>query len=359
MLAKLLRRPAPNLVGVDIGSHSIKAVLLAKNGNTYKVEAVAVEPTPKGAVVDHEIQDIEPVGEALRRLVRRLPSKVQAAAMAVAGSSVMTKVIFMDASLSDDEMMSQIEVEAENLIPHPLDEINLDFERLRTNVNDPSRVDVLLSAARSESVEARVAAMEIASLDTKIMDIEAYALGRAVAESCRHNSEFAAAKLVGVLDVGARTTTLSVLEGGEVIYTREEAFGGEQLNHQVQSAYDMSADEAERIKVRNELPETAALDVIGPFQTELLQLLRRTLQLFYTSTGHDSLEGLLLTGGTANLDGLAQMLQTELDYPVEVANVFAGMKMGDDVNKRDKEKYGPALAVATGLALRSFGAWQT
>ncbi|WKE65287.1 pilus assembly protein PilM [Gallaecimonas kandeliae] len=342
------------MIGVDIGSHSIKAVLLAKNGNTFKVEAVAVEPTPRGAVVDHEIQDIEPVGEALRRLVRRLPSKIKASAMAVAGSSVMTKVIFMDASLSDDEMMSQIEVEAENLIPHPLDEVNLDFERLRPHANDPSRVDVLLSAARSESVQARVSAMEIAGLDTHIMDIEAYALGRAVGTIAARQPELADAKLLGVLDIGARTTTLSIIEDGEVAYSREEAFGGEQLNQLIQSAYDMSADEAERVKLRGELPATAALEVLAPFQTELLQLLRRSLQLFYTSEGHDSLDGLVLTGGSAAIEGLADMLHEELGFPVLVADVFAGMKMGPDVNKRDMERHGPALAIASGLAMRSF-----
>ncbi|WP_417355349.1 pilus assembly protein PilM [Gallaecimonas pentaromativorans] len=355
MLAKLFRRQAPIMVGVDIGSHSIKAVLLAKNGNTFKVEAVAVEPTPKGAVVDHEIQDIEPVGEALRRLVRRLPSKIQTAAMAVAGSSVMTKIILMDASLSDDEMMSQIEVEAENLIPHPLDEVNLDFERLHPHANDPSRVDVLLSAARSESVVARVSAMEIAGLDTGIMDIEAYALGRAMAAVAARQPGLADAKLIGVIDIGARTSTLAVMENGEVIYTREEAFGGEHLNQIIQSTYDMSVDEAERVKLRGELPSSAALEVLAPFQTEFLQLARRSLQLFYTTSGHDELDALLLTGGSAMVEGLPETLTEELGYQVLVADVFAGMKVGADVNKRDFERYNAALAIATGLAQRSFG----
>ncbi|WP_115717182.1 pilus assembly protein PilM [Gallaecimonas mangrovi] len=354
MLATFFRRQTPVMVGVDIGSHSIKAVLLAKNGNTFKVEAVAVEPTPKGAVVDHEIQDIEPVGEALRRLVRRLPSKIQTAAMAVAGSSVMTKVILMDASLSDDEMMSQIEVEAENLIPHPLDEVNLDFERLHPHINDPSRVDVLLSAARSESVVARVSAMEIAGLDTGVMDIEAYALGRAMAAVASRQPGLTDHKLVGVFDIGARTSTLAVVDQGEVIYTREEAFGGEQLNQLIQSAYDMSGDEAERVKLREELPASAALDVLAPFQTEALQLIRRSTQLFYTTSGHDSLEALLLTGGSADIEGLAQMLTEELGFAVVVADVFAGMKIGANVNKRDLERHNAALAIATGLAQRSF-----
>ncbi|WP_341502240.1 pilus assembly protein PilM [Gallaecimonas sp. GXIMD4217] len=359
MLAKLFRRQTPNMVGVDIGSQSIKAVLLAKHGNTYKVESVAVEPTPRGAVVDHEIQDIEPVGEALRRLVRRLPSKAQATAMAVAGSSVMTKVIFMDASLNDDEMMSQIEVEAENLIPHPLDEINLDFEKLGANASDPSRNDVLLSAARSESVEARVSAMDIAGLDTLVMDIEAYALGRAVTTAMPKIPELAGAKLVAILDIGCRVTTLSVLLDGEVVYTREDAFGGENLNQHIQNAYEMSADEAERVKLRGELPGSASLEVLEPFHKELAQQVRRAVQLFCTSSGHDDVDALVLTGGAANLEGLSDMLAAEMGVPCAVLDPFAGMKLGSDANKKDIEKYGPGLALATGLALRSFGTWQT
>ena len=156
------------MVGIDIGSHCIKAVLLQETDAGLRLEALAIEPMPKGAMSERSIQDIEAIGNVIAKLKRKIPKSVQTAAVAVSGQTVITKVIFMDVSLTDAELESQIAIEADSLIPYPLDEVNIDFEKLAINEADPSKVNVLLSAARTESVQARVGALETANLKAAV-----------------------------------------------------------------------------------------------------------------------------------------------------------------------------------------------
>ena len=180
MLSQLFKKPSSMMVGIDIGSHCIKAVLLQETDAGLRLEALAIEPMPKGAMSERSIQDIEAIGNVIAKLKRKIPKSVQTAAVAVSGQTVITKVIFMDVSLTDAELESQIAIEADSLIPYPLDEVNIDFEKLAINEADPSKVNVLLSAARTESVQARVGALETANLKAAVVDVETYALSRAM-----------------------------------------------------------------------------------------------------------------------------------------------------------------------------------
>jgi type IV pilus assembly protein PilM len=175
MLDKLWKKQNSMMVGIDIGSHSAKAVLLSQGTEGYIIEDFAIEPMPRGSVVDREIQDIEAVGIVIAKLRKKISDKATEAAAAVSGQTVITKVIYMDAALTEDELASQIEIEADSLIPFPLDEVNLDFETLDINDSDPSKVNVLLSAARTESIEARVAALDAGDFHAKVIDVESYA----------------------------------------------------------------------------------------------------------------------------------------------------------------------------------------
>ena len=142
MINRLFQTKNPLILGVDIGAHTVKAVLLSQHGAHYKVEAFAIEPMIKGSVNEREIQDIEAVANVISKIRKKIPKSVKFAAAAVSGSTVISKVIFMDASLSDAELASQIEVEADSLIPYPLSEVSIDFEKLELNLNDPSKVNV-------------------------------------------------------------------------------------------------------------------------------------------------------------------------------------------------------------------------
>ncbi len=357
MINRLFRAKNPLILGVDIGAHTVKAVLLSQHSGHYKVEALAIEPMIKGSMVDREIQDIEAVGTVIAKIRKKIPKHIQHAATAVSGSTVITKVIFMDANLSDDDLASQIEVEADSLIPYPLSEVSMDFEKQELNANDPSKVNVLLSAARTESVQSRVSALDAGNFSTKVVDVESYCLSRA-AELCFHQlPPDASEKLVAVVDIGATMTLMSILEGGKTQYTRDQMFGGEQYTRSIISYYGKSYEEAEMAKVSNDLPPTYTFEVLAPFQTMVLQQVRRGIQMYLTTSGRDNVDYLILSGGTSLIEGLDKLLTEELGIFTVVANPFQHMEAGPAVDRQQLTQVAPQLMVAVGLAMRSFSSW--
>ncbi|MEE9343760.1 MAG: type IV pilus assembly protein PilM, partial [Gammaproteobacteria bacterium] len=174
-MSQLFTRKSPPVLGLDISSTSVKLVELSLQNGRYRVESFAVEPLPPNSVVEKSINDIDAIGEAVQRVVKRAKAKSKHAAVAVAGSSVITKTIPMPANLSETELEDQIELEADQYVPYPLEEVSLDFEVIGQTVNNPDTIDVLLAACRTETVDMRTAAIESGGLSAKIVDIEAYA----------------------------------------------------------------------------------------------------------------------------------------------------------------------------------------
>lgn len=357
MIKRLFQAKSPQILGVDIGAHSVKAVLLSQHGEHYKVDAYAIEPMIKGSMTDRELQDIEAVGNVIAKIRRKIPKNVKFAAAAVSGSTVITKVIFMDAALSDEELASQIEVEADSLIPYPLSEVSLDFEKLDRNPNDPSRVNVLLSAARTESVQTRVSALDAGGFTAKVVDVESYCLSRAAELCFAQLPPDASEKLVAVVDIGATMTLLSILENGKTIYTRDQMFGGDQYTRSIVSYYGKTWEEAETAKVSGDLPVNYTFEVLAPFQTMLLQQVRRGIQMYLTTSGRENVDYLVVSGGSALIDGVDRLLTEELGIRTVVANPFFAMEVASSIDKQQLQKTAPQLMVATGLALRSFSSW--
>ncbi len=357
MFASLWKNKTPMMVGIDIGSHSAKAVLLSQNNNGYKLEGMAIEVMPRGAVIDREIQDIEAVGTVIAKIRKKISAAVKDAAAAVSGQTVITKVIYMDASLSEDELASQIEIEADSLIPYPLDEVSLDFETIDINESDPTKVNVLLSAARTESIEARVAALEAGDFRAKVIDVESYALARVHDITLAALPDDAPDKLVAIVDIGAMMTLFSATESGKDIYSRDQLFGSEQYTRSIVSYYNKSFDEAELAKVSDDLPPNYTFEVLAPFHTVLVQQIRRAIQMFLTSSGKEQVDYLVLSGGTALVEGVEQLLSDELGVHTIIANPFAHMDIDESINQEELAKIAPQFMVATGLALRSFSSW--
>ncbi|WP_371187238.1 pilus assembly protein PilM [Thalassotalea maritima] len=354
MLSKLWNKNATKMVGIDIGSHAAKAVLISEDKDGYHLEAYAVEPIPKGVVVDRKIQDIEAVSNIIRKLRKRVVSSVQNAAVAISGSTVITKLIYMDVSLNDDELASQIEIEADSLIPYPLDEVSLDFEKLDVNESDPSKVNVLLSAARKDTVEARVAALDAGGFKAKVVDVESYALSRAADLCLSSLPDDIADKTVAFIDIGATMTLFTVVESETNIYSRDQLFGSEQYTRSIVSYYNKSFEEAEKEKIAGELPPTYTFEVLAPFQTTLIQQIRRAIQMYLTFSGKEKLDYLVLSGGTAGLENIQELLSAELGIHAVIANPFQDMLISQHIDEDELALVAPQLMVATGLAMRSF-----
>lgn len=357
MLKNLWKTKTSLIVGIDIGSHSAKAVLLSQGNDGYSLEALATELMPRGAIVDREIQDIEAVGNVIAKLRAKITSSATQAAAAVSGQTVITKVIYMDVALNEQELASQIEIEADSLIPYPLDEVSLDFEPLEVNESDPTKINVLLSAARTESVEARVSALEAGGFETKVIDVESYAVSRSYELILPLLPDDAANKIVAIVDIGALMTLFSVTQAGEHIYSRDQLFGGEQYTRSIVSYYNKSFEEAEIAKTTNDLPPNYTFEVLAPFHTILVQQIRRAIQMFLTSSGKDKIDYLVISGGCAQVEGIHELLNEELGIHTVIANPFANMQLSSGIDEQEVNKTASQYMVAAGLALRSFSSW--
>lgn len=352
-----LKRNKPRILGIDISSTSIKLVELSKTDRGYRVESLAVEPLPANAVVEKNIQDVEAVGETLQKALKKSGSKCKFTAVAVAGSAVITKIITMPATLTENDMEMQIELEADQYIPYPLEEINLDFQILGPTRGNPETVDVLLAASRSENVELRTAATGIAGLVTKIVDIEAYTIenaARLLAPNELRNADEEHPFVLAVIDIGATMTSLNVMENGDLIYTREQAFGGKQLTEEIMRRYGLAYEEAGRLKKVGGLPDNYIPEVLEPFKETMAQQVSRFLQFFYTAGQHQSVNMIALAGGCAAIPGIDELIESTLGIKTIISNPFTNMELSSRVNAQALSNDAPALMIACGLAMRSF-----
>ena len=349
----LITNSQPPLIGVDISSTAVKLLQLSRSGNRYRVEHYAVEPLPPNAVVEKNIVEVEAVGEAIKRAVARSGARARHAAAAVAGSAVITKIIPMPADLDEDDMESQVELEAVNYIPYPIEEVNLDFEVLGQMPGNAEMVQVLLAASRTENVDARVAALELGGLSARVMDVEAFAIENAfslLADGLSAPRD----GIVAMVDTGATMTTLNILRNGRSLYSREQVFGGKQLTDEVMRRYGLSYEEAGLAKRQGGLPESYDIEVLEPFKEAMVQQVSRLLQFFYAGSEFNRVDQIVLAGGCASIPGIAAMVEEQLGVPTVIANPLAQMTLGPRVQAHALAQDAPALMIACGLALRSF-----
>ena len=347
------RKNAP-LLGLDISSTAVKLLELSLNGDRYRVESYAVEPLPQNAVSERNITDIDAVGNSVKKAVKRSGSKAKLAAVAVAGSAVITKVITMPASYSEDDMEVQIQLEADQYIPFPLEEVYLDFQILGPSEKNPESVDVLLAASRSENVDGRVAALEVAGLSPKVVDIEAYCMESAFSLVDDQIAGGAEGKTIAVVDVGATMTTLNVLHDQRIIYTREQVFGGRQLTEEIQRRYGLSFDEAGRAKREGGLPDNFVPEVLEPFKEAMAQQVSRSLQFFFSSSQYDRVDQIVLSGGSSSISEVNELIQAKIGTPTLVANPFTHMALAPKVSPQALSNDAPSMMIACGLAMRGF-----
>lgn len=353
-LGDLFSKKKPAVLGIDISSTAVKLIELSKSGKTYKVESYGVEPLPPNAVADKNIADVDAVGEVIKRVVKRSGAKSKLACAAVPGSAVITKIITMPANLSDSEMESQIEVEADQHIPFPIEEVNMDFEVLGPTEDNPDSVDVLLAASRSENVDVRVAALELGGLVPEIMDVEPYAIENAFELVSHQVIDDGEDRVVAVVDIGASITTINVLYNGKTIFTHEQIFGGKQLTEEIQRRYGLSYEEAGMAKRQGGLPDNYIPEVLDPFKEAVGQQVSRSLQLFYAGSEYGEVDQILLAGGTSSIPGIDDLITETVGTATVVANPFANMSLAGRVKAQALSNDAPSLMIACGLAMRSF-----
>jgi len=346
---------SPSLVGIDIASTSLKLVELSETGkDAYRLERYVIEPLPKDTVTDGNIANLDQVSDALKRAFKRLGSRHRHVALALPAAMVITKKIIVPSGQKEEELELTVEAEANQYIPFALDEVNLDFQILGPAPNNPEEVEVLIAASRKEKVEDRVAIVEAAGLKPRVVDVESYATQEAfrlIAPSLPANGRD---QNIALVDLGAHVTHFYVLRNNQFLFSRDQAFGGNQLTQDIQRAFNLSPEEAESAKKNQGLPENYDNDVLQPFMETLALEVTRALQFFFTSTSYNQVDQIVLAGGCALLPGLDELVAKRAGVATAIANPFAGMQVSDRIRPRQLEQDAPMLLIATGLALRSF-----
>jgi type IV pilus assembly protein PilM len=351
----IFKPKTPPVLGMDISSSSVKLVELVDAGKgTIRVERYAIEQLAKDSVVDGNIANLEAVVESVTRGWKKLGTRTKTIAMALPTAAVITKVIIVPAGLREEEMEVQVESEANQYIPFALEEVNLDFQVIGPAPSSPDEVQVLIAASRKEKVEDRVAVAEAAGLKALVMDVENYAVQASFELIRKQFPGDGRDQNIALVDIGASITNIVVLRNDQAVYTREQAFGGMQLTQEVMRQYGMSQEEAEAAKRSGGLPDNYESEVLRPFLENVALEIQRAMQFFFTSTQYNSVDHILLTGGTAVIPGMEEMVSTRTQVNTVVANPFAGMAISPRIQLKRLVADAPSLMVACGLALRRF-----
>ncbi len=343
------------MLGLDISSSSVKLVELGqdKAGNLV-LERCAIEPLERGWIIDGNIEKFEEVADAVRRLVKKSGTKTRNVAMALPPSAVITKKIMLPGGMTDQELELQVETEANQYIPFPLDEVSLDFCVVGPSATSAGDIEVLIAASRREKVQDIQGLAEAAGLKPVIVDVESYASRLATGRLIESLPNKGVDSIVALFEVGALTTSMQVIRNDEVLYDRDQAFGGAQLTQMIVRQYGFSQEEAEGKKRSGELPSDYEASVLRPFVESMVQEVGRALQFFFTSTPHNRVDYVMLAGGSAALPGLTAAVTQHTTFPCTLVNPFDGMEIGNDVRLKKMTREAPSYLTSCGLALRRF-----
>ncbi|GAA6139837.1 type IV pilus assembly protein PilM [Arenicella sp. 4NH20-0111] len=345
---KLFSPKSKAVVGIDIGTHSVKVVELAGTKANPRVIAWGVAPLPVGAFSENAIANAELIADTLSGLLVSSGVKGTTVSVAVSSSHAITKVLGMPTGMGDLEMEEQISIEALHFIPYPIDEVNLDFEVLGPSLSNDSEEDVLLVACRRTIVEDYIDLIESLELSLEYVDIDTYALERVYRS--QNNLGSHSDEPVAIFDIGSSSSHLMVVDGERVLYSRHQNFGAAQLVKLIRKEYGVSAEEAEEILNSSQPPADFLSAVQEPYVEMLRQEISRALQFFYSSSSHSNIDSVVLTGASCALAGLGGDLELKLRSKVVVLNPFTNANVQ---SRRDAVlAKAPALAMAYGLSLR-------
>ncbi len=340
-----------NLVGLDIGSHFVKAVELRHHKGGYDLTNLGVAQLPPEAIVDGVIMDSAVVVESIRNLFSHLKIKNKNVATSVSGHSLIVKKIQLPL-MTEEELEDQIQWEAEQYIPFEIEEVNVDFQILGPALEEEGQMEVLLVAVKKDIINDYAAVITEAGLTPQVVDVDAFALENIFEVSYPEHLD----KTVVLVDVGASIMNINVLRNGVSTFTRDITMGGANFTEEIQKELGVSYEEAEVLKLGGHvgtLGPQDALEVLRLTTENLVLEIQRSLDFFSATSAEEEIDGLFLCGGSCRIPGLAAAVEERVGVSVEILNPFRGLRWSEKGFDPDYlEEVGPVAAVATGLALR-------
>jgi type IV pilus assembly protein PilM len=339
------------LVGLDIGSKAIKAAEVIESKKGYTLSKFGMVDIPPGLIEEGAIKDPEAVADIIRNLFKSYGLRNRNVALAIGGYSVIVKKISVQ-STTEEQLQDTIQFEAEQYIPFDINDVNLDFQILGENDNNPNQMNVLLVAAKKEMVNDYVHLAELAGLDPRIIDVDAFALQNVF----ELNYEPTPEDNIALIDIGASKTSLNILKGDTSVFMRDVSLGCGQINQKIAALVDCSLDEAEAIKFGEGSGKISAedlSDIISSVVTDWCTEIRRALDFFYSTYPDDQIKKIILGGGGGNIQELRQLLAVETSAEVQTINPFQRFFLDSDKFDTDYlEKIAPQASICMGLATR-------
>jgi type IV pilus assembly protein PilM len=341
-----------SIVGLDIGSSSIKAVELKKVKGEVHVSHIGLERLGSDIVVDSMIVDSGSVSSAISKLFSERKFSSKLVATAVSGHSVIVKKIAMQ-TVPEEEVPDILQTEAAQYIPFDMNDVNIDYQVLSDNPDEP-QMDVLLAAVKKDKILNYTNVLSLAGKVPEVVDIDAFAL-----QNCyEYNYEPSPTSTVALLNLGASVMNINIVKGSTPLFTRDVSVGGNQYTDALQKELDLSFDDAESFKLGEKVgkvSDDAKLPVLQQVTEIIVLEIQKTFDFFRATAAGQHIEKIYLAGGSSIVPGLTEALRQEFSMPVEILNPFQRIQRnGSSSNAELIERNAGQLAVAVGLALRSF-----
>lgn len=347
-------RKKRDLVGIDIGSSSIKLVQLRQVRGQFELVNLGVMPLVPEAIVDNAIMDSGAIVDALRNLVESLKIKTKNVATSVSGHSVIIRKIQMGI-MTEEQAEASIQWEAEQFIPFDIAEVNLDFQILGPDQKDPSQMNVILVAAKKDFVNDYMAVFQECGLTPVVMDIDCFAIENAF----EINYEIGDEDIVALINMGASALNVNILREGASVFTRDIQIGGNLFNEELQKRLGVSGEDAEKLKLGGEVPDiepSAVQEVISDACNNLVQEIQRSLDFYAATSADEKVQRLYVTGGTSKLLKLREALEAKLGLTVETLNPFNQLVINEkNFDREYLDAMAPLFPVAVGLGMRRMG----
>jgi type IV pilus assembly protein PilM len=347
---QLFSRQKP-LVGLDIGSSSVKAVELRRAKKGYELVHAGLEPLASDTVVDGAIMDALSVADSISEVLSRHKIKTKSVATSVSGHSVIVKKVPLPA-MTNEELEESIQWEAEQHIPFDISDVSLDYQVLNASATS-SATDVLLVAVKKDKILNHTNVITQAGKVPTVVDIDAFAVQNAF----ETNYEPGSNTTVALLNIGASIMNILVAKGGTPLFTRDVSVGGNQFTDALQKEMNLSFEEAEQVK-KGKLIEGVQTESVSSLMQSVSEVLlleiQKTFDFFRATTGGEQLQRVYVSGGCAKVEGFLDLLQARLGLPVEMLDPFKNIAIGKGIDLDHLDEISSSMVVAVGLALRSF-----
>lgn len=347
----MFKQAKKNLVGLDIGSSSVKAVELQRKGSSLHLMSLGYENLQPDTIVDGQIMELNNVSNVIANIFTEHTIKTQRVAAGVSGHSVIVKNIVLP-QMSEEELQESFSWHAEEHIPFDIADVNLDYQ---VTGNSADALHVLMAACKSDKIANVKQAIQLAGKQPVIIDVDAFAL-----QNCYEvNYQPKPGEVVALLNIGAATMNINILNGSRSVFARDASVGGSQYTSLLQKELGLTFEQAEAVKRGCPVPEGIEARPIQPIietVSDILALEVRKTMDFYRATaeeGGEAIQKILVAGGGSKLPGLADYLAKRFEMPVEVFDPFKQIEV--DARKFDPDymrEVIPEMAVAVGLALR-------